>query len=62
MGFRLRKKSTVDSKKLEQGCGTMHAGWPSFFGLGLEDGSSSNFLASTVKHLGIFGVVRGALT
>ena len=30
-------RDAVDSKKLEYGPGTIHAGFPSFFGLGLED-------------------------
>ena len=34
---------TVDSKKLEHGCGMIHAGFLSFFGLGLEDGHVPTF-------------------
>ena len=30
-------RHTVDSKKLEHGCRMIHIGFPSFFGLGLED-------------------------
>ena len=29
---------TVDSKQLEHGCRMVYAGFPSFFGLGLEEG------------------------
>ena len=30
--------NTLDSKKLEHGCGTISAGFPSFLGVGLEEG------------------------
>ena len=33
----------VDSKKLEHGCRMIHAGFPSFCGLGLEDGHVPTF-------------------
>ena len=35
---------TVDSNKLEHGCGANHADVPSFFGFGLEDGHVPTFL------------------
>ena len=33
----------IDSKKLEHGCWMIHAGLPSSFGLGLEDGHVPTF-------------------
>ena len=39
----------VDSEKLGHGCKIIYAGFPSFFGVGLEDGHAPNFLASTVN-------------
>ena len=33
----------VDSKMLEHGCRVIYAGFPSFFGLGLEDGHVPTF-------------------
>ena len=37
------RPTTVDSNKFEHGCGRIHAGLHSFFGLGLEDGHVPNF-------------------
>ena len=37
------------SKKSEHGCRMIHAGVPSFHGLGLEDGHVPTFWASTVR-------------
>ena len=35
--------NTVDSNKLEHACKVIYAGFPSFFGLGLEDGHLPTF-------------------
>ena len=37
------RNPTVDSKKLEHGWRMIHAGFPSFFGLGLEEGHVPTF-------------------
>ena len=37
----------IDSKKLEDGLGTIHAGFPSSLGVGVGGQSCSTFLAST---------------
>ena len=39
----------ADSRKLEHGCGMVHDGFPSFFGLLMGGGSCSNFLASAAN-------------
>ena len=37
-------KITVDSKQMENECGMISASFPSFFGLGLEDGVTGQLL------------------
>ena len=53
VSLRLTKRHTVDSRKLEYGPGTIHAGFPSSPGVGARKQSYSNFLASTVDQCGI---------
>ena len=43
MGAITKNAIRVYSQKLEHGCRMIHAGRPSFFGLGLEDGPVPTF-------------------